>query len=132
MFSPFVVLHEFSPKQLEFSQYRNFQFDTVRRAKYSTAMLIRYLLNPNSPGLIPTCTNCRNEISSVRWHKINKAFDERRRSSATLSIRMACVNMDRGELCSTCFELEEKKELYIPIRVSFERDDFPDGGWDKS
>merc|ERR1719223_2003494 len=115
---------------LEFSQYRNFQFDTVRRAKYSTAMLIRYLLNPNSPGLIPTCTNCKNEISAVRWHKINKAFDERRRSSATLAIRMASVDMDRGELCSTCFDsLEDakQKELYVPIRVSFERGDFSNG-----
>jgi hypothetical protein len=92
-------------------------------------MLIRYLLNPNAPGLIPNCTNCKNEIVAVRWHKINKAFDERRRNSATLAIRMASVDMDRGELCSTCFELEDtkQKELYVPIRVSFERGDFLNG-----
>lgn len=109
---------------LEFSQYRNFQFDTIRRAKYSTAMLIRYLLHPDSPGLIPNCTKCKKDISSVRWHKINKAFDERRRNSVTTSIRMTCVDMGREDLCKECFDHANQKENYVPIRVSFEREDF--------
>jgi len=103
---------------LEISQYRNFQFDTIRRAKYSTAMLIHYLQNPTAPGLIPTCTMCQNNIADVRWHRVNKAFDERRRNSTTLSVRTTSVPMDREELCDVCFSQTGGKHDFIPVRVS--------------
>lgn len=103
---------------LEFSQYRNFQFDTIRRAKYSTAMLIYYLRNPNASGLIPNCTTCRNEITKVRWHRVNKAFDERRRNSLSSSVSSTSVPMDREELCAECFSRTSRKLEFIPVRVS--------------
>jgi len=103
---------------LEFSQYRNFQFDTLRRAKYSTAMLIYYLRNPGVPGLIPNCTACHSEITKVRWHRVNKAFDERRRNSLSLSVRSTSVPMDREDLCAECFSSTNRKQEFIPVRVS--------------
>jgi len=106
---------------LEFSQYRNFQFDTVRRAKYSTAMMLFHLQHEDSVGVIPTCTYCQNDIVDVRWRKLNKAFDERRRSSQTMSIRMTSVEMKRVDLCSPCYDKETLQESYIPVRVSFKR-----------
>jgi hypothetical protein len=104
---------------LEFSQYRNFQFDTTRRAKYSTAMLLLYLRRNDNHGIIPKCTQCQSKISVVRWRKVNKAFDERRRSSTTLAVRMASVDMSREELCSPCYELLKSKDSHVPIRVTF-------------
>jgi len=104
---------------LEFSQYRNFQFDTIRRAKYSTAMLIYYLQNPHAPGLIPTCTKCQTNITDVRWHRVNKAFDERRRNSVSPSVRATCVPMDREDLCAGCFSETNRKDDFIPVRVSY-------------
>lgn len=104
---------------LEFSQYRNFQFDTLRRAKYSTAMMLLYLQNHDVPGIIPTCTSCKHEIKAVRWRKVHKAFDERRRSCQKLSVRMTSLEMDREDLCSSCYEKLPQKENHIPIVVTF-------------
>ncbi len=106
---------------LEFSQYRNFQFDTVRRAKYSTAMLLHYLRDDNGPGIIPTCTRCKSEINAVRWRKMNKAFDERRRASQTISIRTTSVEMNREELCTSCYRESGTGDTHLPIRVTFKK-----------
>lgn len=104
---------------LEFSQYGNLQFDTVRRAKYSTAMLLYYFKNPHSDGVLPKCSDCKCCIENVRWHRINKAFDERRRTSQLLALRTACFEMARKELCGDCYLKSHQKEDFYPIRVSF-------------
>ena len=106
---------------LELSQYCNFQFDTIRRAKYSTSMLLYYLNNPSAPGIVPSCSACAKDISNVRWHRTNRAFDERRRGSISIAIRTTCVEMAREDLCSECYEMIEQKGDYIPIRVSYNR-----------
>ena len=106
---------------LELSQYCNFQFDTLRRAKYSTSMLLYYINNPSAPGIVPTCSTCANDICNVRWHRTNRAFDERRRGSISIAIRTTCVEMARQDLCSDCYEKIEQKGDYIPIRVSYKR-----------
>jgi len=108
---------------LEFSQYCNLQFDTIRRAKYSTAMLLYYLQNPDTSGIIPICFHCNGDITDVRWRRVNKAFDERRRSTLTISIRTTSVDMSREEVCGKCYQNLDKKRKddFIPIRVSFRR-----------
>jgi hypothetical protein len=106
---------------LELSQYCNFQFDTIRRAKYSTSMLLYYLQKPSADGIVPVCSSCSQDILNVRWHKTNRAFDERRRGSISLAIRTACVEMSREDICADCYKQCKQKDDYIPIRVSYTR-----------
>jgi hypothetical protein len=105
--------------QLEFSQFRNLQFDSVRRAKYSTAMILYFLHYPESNGVLPICSSCGGEIENVRWHKTNKSFDERRRNSQCTAIRMTSINMDREELCESCYSKVNNRDEFVPVRVSF-------------
>jgi len=83
---------------LEFSQYKGYQFDTLRRAKYSTSMLLFHLHNPLAPGLNPTCSECLLEISNVRWHKTKGEY--------------------KVDLCETCFAGANDNDNFIPLRVS--------------
>lgn len=106
---------------LEFSQFRHLQFDSVRRAKYSTAIILYYLHNLDSKGILPTCSTCNSEIENVRWHKTNKSFDERRRNCQSAAIRMTSVNMDREELCESCYKKMDNQDDFVPVRVSFHR-----------
>ena len=90
---------------LEFSQYRNFEFDTLRRAKYSTSMLLYHLHNDDAPGLVPSCTSCSKTIEHVRWHQIRKR-----------SIRQ---DPSAEELCSKCHSTRSDGDKFIPLPVSF-------------
>jgi E1A/CREB-binding protein len=53
---------------LEMCQYRHYQFDTLRRAKHSSLMLLYHLHNPLAPQLRPICAACKGCIREVRWH----------------------------------------------------------------
>jgi hypothetical protein len=54
---------------LKMSEFHHYQFDTLRRAKHSSMMVLHHLLSPDSPALTHSCDNCRNVItSSVRYH----------------------------------------------------------------
>jgi hypothetical protein len=90
---------------LEFSQYRNFEFDTLRRAKYSTSMLLYHLHNDDAPGLVPSCTSCSSMIEHVRWHQIRKRSSHQAPSAE--------------ELCSDCHSARTDGDKFIPLPVSF-------------
>jgi hypothetical protein len=90
---------------LEFSQYRNFEFDTLRRAKYSTSMLLYHLHNDDAPGLVPLCTSCSSIIEHVRWHQIRK--------------RSSCQAPSAEELCCECHAVRSDGDKFIPLLVSF-------------
>jgi len=53
---------------LEMCQFWHYQFDTLRRAKHSSIMLLYHLHNPESDSLSIPCSNCAREIRRVRWH----------------------------------------------------------------
>lgn len=91
---------------LEFSQYRNFEFDTLRRAKYSTSMLLYHLHHDNAPGLIPLCTKCHKTIHHVRWHEIRKRSVRNSREMAE-------------ELCPECYSKRGDSDKFLPLPVSF-------------
>lgn len=105
---------------LEVSQFRGLEFDTLRRAKYSSAILLYHLHNEGAPGLIPTCTSCGKEIEGVRWH----------RTSRVLETRLPCATFHTGrkskpslpfqteELCSLCFSERQNQHQFIPLQVS--------------
>jgi hypothetical protein len=110
---------------LEFSQYRHFEFDTLRRAKYSTAMLLYHLHHDDAPGMVPICTCCDQEIQEVRWHKVKKVGERRRCSQLTTSasapqqpIQPKRPEWERQELCSCCHSKHARASEFIPIPVS--------------
>jgi hypothetical protein len=105
---------------IEFSQFRNLEFDTLRRAKYSTATLLYHLHHNEAPGMVPTCSSCHNEIKDVRWHKVNKLV-ERRRDRLPPSGRKQTMPVSSGaeELCSDCHSKHPLGDEFIPLQVSF-------------
>lgn len=63
--SPFVdSRHTF----LEMCQYRHYQFDSFRRAKHSSMMLLYHLHHPQMSSLRPVCVSCKSAIKEIRWH----------------------------------------------------------------
>jgi hypothetical protein len=112
---------------LELSQFRNFEFDTLRRAKYSTCMLLYYLHHPNAPGSGPECTSCGCVIEGVRWHKAAKICEVKKskmglqKIAATEAETFEDELLSRGDLCSFCYERNQPMdEDFIPIPVSFQ------------
>lgn len=88
---------------LEHCQFRNLQFDTLRRAKCSTAILLQHLHKPYARTSIdPVCSSCQSVILDTRWH----------RSKVTLQ--------DERELCTGCWEAceQNKRKEYVPIRIN--------------
>mmetsp|Transcript_10345 Transcript_10345/g.18839 ORF Transcript_10345/g.18839 Transcript_10345/m.18839 type:complete len:1409 (-) Transcript_10345:498-4724(-) len=107
---------------LEFSQFRNFEFDTLRRAKYSTTMLLYHLHHADVPGLIPECTSCGEDIVDVRWHKIKKAIDDRRRHTLALKkLKLPSEVWKSEALCDSCHSKAPNGDEFTPLRVSFQR-----------
>jgi hypothetical protein len=116
---------------LEFSQFRNLEFDTLRRAKYSTYILLYHIHNDDAPGLIPICTSCEKFIQEIRWHRIRRIEDRHHSGRVPPSLRLSRnadstgmmnvdINSHHGEeLCSTCYEMRTAKEEFIPLPVSF-------------
>ena len=63
--SPFIdSRHTF----LEMCQFRHYQFDSLRRAKHSSQMVLFHLHNPYGANTRPTCVVCKGVIRDVRWH----------------------------------------------------------------
>lgn len=90
---------------LEVCQFQKIQFDSLRRAKHSSLVLLHYLSNPFSEHLRVKCSACGRKIKDIRWHCEK------------------CVNFD---LCNTCnFNCQSVSNTgchfhdRIPIRVSF-------------
>jgi hypothetical protein len=110
---------------LELSQYRHFEFDTLRRAKYSSMMLLYHLNHKNAPGLIPACTTCKQNIREVRWHKVKKIAEKKRVTKTlafTKSTKPPEPEFTHEELCATCHALHSGPNGFIPIPVSLKLD----------
>lgn len=100
--NPFVdTRHTF----LEMCQFRHYQFDTLRRAKHSSLMLLFHLHNPHAPHLRPKCKLCLDSIRDVRWHCGD-----------------GCANYD---VCENCYHAISHRHPHMPghkltpFRVTF-------------
>jgi hypothetical protein len=111
---------------LELSQFRNFEFDTLRRAKYSTNMLLYHIHHTNAPGGVPSCNSCGETIRDVRWHKVKRIHGtklscipskQKVPPSPTTNIPSCGI---RVNLCFSCYEStgRQSKEAFIPIPVT--------------
>lgn len=99
---------------LEFSQFRNLEFGTLRHAKYSTAVLLHHFHNERAPGVVPVCKECDRSIDSVRWHKVCRVLDLRRRKSLTSD-----VSCDSIELCDSCYHTKfNQNDQFVPLQVT--------------
>ena len=108
---------------LEFSQFRNFEFDTLRRAKYSSAMLLYHLHNDDAPGLVPECTSCHRSLEGVRWHRIVRVVERRpalKHLSAGRKPSASNIPFVPEELCSSCHSKHHLPDQFIPLQVSIQ------------
>jgi len=108
---------------LELSQLRRFEFNTLRRAKYSTAMLIYHIKNEGASGVVPACTACNKHIEDVMWHKVKVGADKPICAKAVRAPRAPQPVKSKwigGELCAGCHQQrsQTEQEEYIPIPVS--------------
>jgi hypothetical protein len=111
---------------LELSQFRNFEFDTLRRAKYSTHMLLYHIHHANAPGGVPSCTSCGETIRDVRWHKVKRIHgiklscipSKQKVSPSPTTNISSCAK--RVDLCFSCYEStgRQSEEAFIPIPVT--------------
>lgn len=92
-------LADFRPTFLEVCQFRHYQFDSLRRAKHSSASLLYHIHNPFAAHIRPTCASCAQVILNMRWH-----CD-------------MCSNFDICEACNGT-NIHPYHEL-VPIRVTF-------------
>lgn len=113
---------------LELCQYRSLEFNTLRRAKYSTSMLLYHLHHSNAPGAVPICSQCNSSVGSVRWHKVQKIDElyrppKRSRLAAKTTVDSSTNNSPtttkpREELCTPCLEKSTSKDDFIPIPMT--------------
>lgn len=108
---------------LELSQFRRFEFNTLRRAKYSTCMLIHHLRNDDAPGVVPVCTTCNDDIRNVLWHKVKTVAEKVLGVKSFQKSTQCGSKWTGGELCEGCHRQLSKtiQEQYIPIPVSLKK-----------
>ncbi|PIA36995.1 hypothetical protein AQUCO_03100028v1 [Aquilegia coerulea] len=49
---------------LSLCQGNHYQYDTLRRAKHSSMMVLYHLHNPTAPAFVTTCNVCRNDVET--------------------------------------------------------------------
>lgn len=52
---------------LEMCQFWKMQFDSLRRAKHSSTLLLYHLHNPRAESLRVACSHCARDVRRVRW-----------------------------------------------------------------
>lgn len=69
---------------LNLCQGNHYQYDTLRRAKHSTMMILYHLHNPTVPAFVSSCFNCHEDIEAGQgWH---------------------CETCPDYDLCSSCYQ----------------------------
>eukprot|EP00976_Prorocentrum_cordatum_P090854 1188279-Prorocentrum_minimum.AAC.7 len=60
---------------LSLCQGNHFQFDTLRRAKHSSMMVLYHLHNPSEPAFVSTCNICSGEIAAGQGYRCSVCPD---------------------------------------------------------
>ncbi|XP_073118131.1 histone acetyltransferase HAC1-like [Elaeis guineensis] len=71
---------------LSLCQGNHYQYDTLRRAKHSSMMVLYHLHNPTAPAFVTTCNICHHDIEAGQgWH---------------------CEVCSDFDVCNTCYQKE--------------------------
>lgn len=77
---------------LKLCQINHYQFNTLRRAKHSSMMVLYHLHNPTAPAFMRTCFTCFNEIGANKgWH---------------------CETCSEYDVCDDCYHREGNQHLH--------------------
>ncbi|MCO5595257.1 hypothetical protein L7F22_049297 [Adiantum nelumboides] len=60
---------------LSLCQGNQYQYDTLRRAKHSSMMILYHLHNPNAPAFVSSCIICHIELEAGHGWKCNTCLD---------------------------------------------------------
>ncbi len=60
---------------LSLCQGNHYQFDTLRRAKHSSMMVLYHLHNPAEPAFSSTCNMCQREMEAGTGYRCTKCQD---------------------------------------------------------
>ena len=60
---------------LSLCQGNHFQFDSLRRAKHTTMMVLYHLNNPSEPAFVATCNVCSRELEAGAGYRCTKCAD---------------------------------------------------------
>jgi E1A/CREB-binding protein len=77
---------------LSLCQGNHYQFDTVRRAKHSSMMVLYHIHNPNAPAFMPSCTICHSELEEGEGYKCS-----------------ICTNFD---ICHACHQSSQEVQSH--------------------
>ena len=101
---------------LEMCQFNHFQFDTLRRAKYSSLHILYYLLNPQIQYLAkPVCGSCNKVIDTLRWHCGQGGSLD----LCTSCYDSECVLQRGGSPVNGRKQIHEHVDSMIPYRITF-------------
>jgi len=70
-------------------QGNNYQFDTLRRAKHSSMMILWHLHNPSIPAYAHVCNVCETDISCANRHHCEDCCACRRRRGPPLALHLS-------------------------------------------
>ncbi|CAA7396042.1 unnamed protein product [Spirodela intermedia] len=71
---------------LNLCQGNHYQYDTLRRAKHSTMMILYHLHNPTVPAFVSSCFHCHEDVEAGQgWH---------------------CETCPDYDLCNSCYQRE--------------------------
>ena len=60
---------------LSLCQGNQYQFDTLRRAKHSSMMILYHLHNPSAPAFVSSCTICSSELDADQGWKCKTCLE---------------------------------------------------------
>ncbi|KAF7110448.1 hypothetical protein CFC21_110553 [Triticum aestivum] len=73
---------------LSLCQGNHYQYDTLRRAKHSSMMVLYHLHNPTAPAFVTTCNICNNDIEAGQGWRCEECPD--------FDVCAGCYNKDGG------------------------------------
>ena len=83
---------------LNLCQGNHYQFDTLRRAKHSSMMVLWHMHNPEAPAFVHHCNNCADPITAgFRWN---------------------CSLCEDFDLCGKCYKDHNHAHRLAPFPVT--------------